>query len=424
MNGNESQRPKRRHTRVLVITPQYAPDFGPSAPIYTALCEDLQQMECDVTVITGFPHYGGSDAWHQYSGRLFEEERRNGVCVLRTWVHAVPKGALWRRLLYHGSYNLSSTLAALRVGKPDIVLADAPTLWSGLPLLMTAFLPRVPFIYVVHDIYPDVLVQLGVLSNPQMINLIERVEHLYYGRSAQVSVLSRGFKDNLVQKGVAEDKIVIIPACVDTEFIRPLPPDDKLREQWGLADKFVVLYAGNMGLSQGLDIALKAAQLLVDRLDIVFVFVGEGATKPALQAMAEEIGLSNVRFFPFQPREDVPLVYAVADVSLVSLKRDIVIESVPSKTYTIMASGRPVVATVDQNTEVGRLLDQAQCGFCIEPENAVALAQVILRLYKNDSLRSDMGRRGRDFVVEHYSRQIASKQYHTLIQRFVKTEQQ
>ena len=408
-----------QHTKVLVVTPQYAPDFGPSAPIYTALCEDLVRMECDVTVVTAFPHYAGSEAWYRKSKRLIEEDQLDGVHVLRTYVYTVPKGSLWRRLLYHASFNVFSTLAALRAGKPDIVLADAPTLWSGLPLMVMAILPRVPFVYVVHDIYPDVLLRLEVLTNRRLISLIERVERFFYDRAVQVSVLSPGFKENLLRKGVPEDKIVMIPACVDVEFIRPLPRENELRDRWGLANKFVVLYAGNIGLSQGLDIALEAAKLLIHYPDIVFALVGEGATKPVLQAMAEENGLSNVRFFPFQPRENVPLIYALADVCLVSLKCNIVVESVPSKTYTIMASGRPIIAIVDQNTETGCLLTQAQCGLCTKPENADALAQAILRLYEDDSLRNDMGRRGRDFVVEHYSRQVASKQYHTLIQHFV-----
>lgn len=376
-------------------------------------------MGHDVTVVTGFPHYAGSDAWYQHSRRLFEEDRLNGVRIVRTYVYTVPKSSLWRRLLYHASFNIFSTLAALRVGKPDIVLADAPTLWSGLPLLVTAIFPRVPFIYIVHDIYPDVLIRLGVLTNPRLVNLIERIERFFYDRCAQVSVLSDGFKANLVRKGVPEDKIAIIPACIDVEFIRPLPPENELRERWELAGKFVVLYAGNIGFSQGLDIVLEAAKLLIHYPEIVFALVGEGATKSALQAKAAENGLGNVRFFSFQPRENVPLIYALADVCLVSLKRDIIVESVPSKTYTIMSSGRPIIATVDRNTEVGCLLAQAQCGLCIEPENADALAQAILRLFNDDALRNDMGSRGRGFVVEHYSRQVASNQYNTLIQRFV-----
>lgn len=408
-----------QHTKVLVITPQYAPDFGPSAPIYTALCEDLQKNGCDVTVVTGFPHYGGSSTWYQYSKKLFVEERLAGVRLLRTYVYEMPKGAIWKRLVYHAWLNLSFTLAALRAGRPDIVLADAPTLWSGLPLLVTAIFRNVPFIYVVHDIYPDVLLRLGVLTNSKFINLIGRIESFFYDHSAQVSVLSDGFKENLLRKGVPEEKIAIVPACVDVDFIRPLPRKNKLREQWDLGDKFVVLYAGNMGLSQGLEIILQAAEQLSKYPEIVFVLVGEGANKMSLQALAEEKGLSNVKFFSFLPREDVPLIYALANVCLVSLKRDIVVESVPSKTYSIMASGNPIIATVDQNTETGRLIDQTQCGLNVEPENPDALVQAILKLYQDPLECNEMGIRGRNFVVTHFSRQVATNQYFQLIQQDV-----
>ena len=414
---------KMRPYKILVITPQYAPDFGPSAPIYTALCEDLQQSGCDVTVVTGFPHYAGSEAWYRYSGKSFVEEVRNGVRVIRTYVYNVPKSSLWRRLLYHASFNLFATLASLRAGKADVILADAPTLWSGLPLLIKSILPRVPFIYIVHDIYPDVLVRLGVLHNPRLVNFIETIEGFFYTRSVQVSVLSDGFKANLLKKGVKEEKVTIIPACTDTEFIRPLPRENELRQSWDLNGKFVVLYAGNMGLSQGLETVLRAAQALKNYQDIVFVLVGEGATKSSLQEIAEREELCNVKILSFLPREQVPSLYSIADVSLVSLKRDIVVESVPSKTYTIMASGRPIVATLDPNTETGLLLEKAHCGICVEPENASAMAKAILRLYEDESLRTEMGRRGRDFVVENYSRQVATKLYLSLIQRFSKAAQ-
>lgn len=373
-----------------------------------------------MTVVTAFPHYAQPDGRNEYSGKFFAKENRNGVTVSRTYVYTVPKGSLWRRLLYHASFNVSSTLAAVPVRKPDIVLADAPTLWSGLPLLVKAIFPRIPFIYTVHDIYPDILVRLGMLNNSRLIHFIDRVERFFYGKAAQVSVLSEGFKDNLVRKNVPQDKITVIPACVDVEFIRPLPRENQWRKKWGLTGKFVILYAGNMGLSQGLDTILQAAQLLAAYPDIAFVFVGDGATRVSTEARAQEEGLMNVTFSPFLPREDVPFVYALADLCLVALKRGIVVESVPSKTYTIMASGRPVIATVDRHTEVGSLLEQTQCGLCVEPENAEALAQSVLRLYKDDELRNEMGQRGRDFVVEHFSRSVASQKYYRLIEQFAR----
>jgi colanic acid biosynthesis glycosyl transferase WcaI len=407
-----------RPNKVLVFTPQYSPDNGPSVPIYTALCEDLQKMGCEVTVITAFPHNAGGEAFFQDKTGLFQEDKINNVRIFRTYVYKVSKSALWRRLLYHASYNIFSTLAALRVRKPDIVLADAPTLWSGLPLLVKAILQRVPYIYIVHDIYPDVLQRLAILTDPRMIHGIESIEHFFYTRSAQISVLSDGFKENLLRKGVPAAKITVIPACVDVEFLQPLPKENELLERWGLSGKFVILYAGNIGLSQGLETILEAAELLIPYQDIVFVLVGEGATKPALQELADKNRLANVKFFPFRPRQEVPLVYALADICLVSLKRDIVVESVPSKTYTIMASGRPIIAMVAGNTEVSHLLDEAKCGICVEPENPEILVEAILKLYEKNELRSEMGRYGRAFVVEHYARQVASKKYWALIQTY------
>ena len=408
-------------TKVLVITPHYTPDFGPSAPIFTSLSEDLREMGCEITVITGFPHYPGAK---QVQGprRFFQEQKHNGVRIIRIFVYAVPKDALWRRLLYHGAFNILAALATLRVGKPDILLANAPSLWSGMPLIVKTIVRRIPFIYMVFDIFPDVLVTSGVFKHQTLINFMDKIERYFYARSSFTSVLSHGFKENLMQKRVPADKISVIPPGVDTDFIRPLARDNELRERWNLNGKFIVLYAGNMGFSQGLDNVLEAAELLQDHSDIAFVFVGDGATKQALQSIAEEKSLNNVSFFPFQPREDVPLVYALADVSLVCLKSNIVVESVPSKTYSIMASARPVLATVAQNTEVGHLLNQAQCGACIEPGNANVLAEKIISLYKNKSIRTDMGMRGRQFVVEHFGRKATATQYYRLIEQITNAE--
>jgi colanic acid biosynthesis glycosyl transferase WcaI len=397
--------------KILVITPQYAPDYGPSAPIYTALCEDLQKAGCDVTVITAFPNYAGSDGTSGRHGKFFEEEFLNGVRIIRTFIYSVPKSSLWRRLLYHGSFNLFSWLASWRAKNPDAIIADGPSLWSGLPVLLRAIIPGIPFVYVVHDIYPDVLERLGVLHNRRILHLIDRVERFYYARSSKVSVLSEGFRENLMKKDVPKDKIAIIPACVDVDFIQPLTRPSRFRKLWGLQDKFVVLYAGNIGFSQGLEVTLQAAQRLRDCPAITFVLSGAGATKESLQMMARDMGLTNVRFFAFQPREDVPEIYGLADVSLVSLKGDIVVESVPSKTYTIMSSGRPIVATVDQNSEVGRLLKVADCGLCVPFGDPEALARAVRTLYGDCSLRERMGQNGRAHAVEYYSRQRAAALY-------------
>jgi colanic acid biosynthesis glycosyl transferase WcaI len=405
----------QKKIEVLVVTTQYAPDFGPSAPIYTALCEDLQQIGCNVTVITAFPHYANAKELFWNSKKLIEESISNGVRIIRTYIYTVPKSSLWRRLLYHASFNFFSTLALLKVKKPDIILADAPTLCSGMALAFKSFIGRTPFIYIVQDIYPDVLERLGVLRNQRILNFIGSVEKAFYKKAACISVLSEGFKENIVHKGIPAEKITVIPVGVDTDFIKPMTRDNELREKWDLENKFVVLYAGNIGFSQGLETIVHTAKLLNDQADISFVIVGDGSMKGQLQAMAKESGLSSVKILPFQPRECVPLLYSMADVCLVPLKRDIVVESVPSKTYSIMASGRPFIAAVDKRTEIGQLAEQTHSGIRVEPENPEELSKVILKLKKDNPLRKEMGERGRNYVMETCSRHTAAKQHLELI---------
>lgn len=396
--------------RVLVVTPMYAPDYGPSAPIYTALCEDLQQMGCDVTVVTAFPHYG--TAAQQHPMRAFQmREQRNGVSIIRTYVYTVPRSALWQRLLYHLSFNVFAAIGLLSAPRPDVVIADAPALWSGLPLLVAALLPRRPFIYVVHDIYPDVLERLGLVRKRWLLTAIHRIEQFYYRCSSAVSVLSEGFRENLLRKDVPDAKLLIVPACVDTDFLAPDAVQGDLRERWGLTDRFVVLYAGNLGFSQGLENVLEAAARLQDHPEIAFVFVGEGAADDELRALATQRGLANVHFHPFQPREDVPAVYALADTSLISLKSSLVAESVPSKTYSIMSSGRPIIAAVDSDSETGRLLQDTACGLCVPPEDPEALAAAILDLSTDAPRRQAMGGAGRATAVGQYSRRVAAQRY-------------
>lgn len=400
---------------VAVFTPQYFPDYGPSVPIYTSLCEDLIKFGYEVSVITSFPHNDNNNRKHSYRKNIVFKEEINGVKVIRTFVYRVPKNSRWRRLIYHGSQNLFFTLASFGMNEIDVIIADAPTLWSGLPLLIKAILAHVPYIYVVHDIFPDVLHQLGMVPNESLINTIGRIEKFYYQNAAKISVLSQGFKDNLISKGIEENKLEIIPACVDINSLKPLSKHNKIREKWDLTEKFVVLYAGNFGFTQGIDQILDAASILKSYNEIIFLLVGDGAEKNHLQHKIETGYSNNVRMYPFLPQEDVPYLYACSDVCLVTLKKNIAVESVPSKTYTIMASGRPIIASVNTRSEVCLLVQNFRCGIWVEPENPLALAEAILSLYQDPEIAGEMGIRGREAAVTNFSRKVAANKYHQLI---------
>jgi colanic acid biosynthesis glycosyl transferase WcaI len=416
-------KPNLDHPNVLLITPQYAPDFGPSAPIYTSICEGLRGMGCNVIVITGMPHYGGAQKVYADTPR---QEVLNGVQIFRERVFSNSRASFIKRILYHLSLNLSFTYSAFRRAARssiDVYLADAPCFWSGLPIFVNAIIRRKPYIYIIHDIFPDVLVRLGVVRNQKIIRFFGLIENYYYSKAAFISVLSDGFKRNLIDKGVPAEKIVVIPPCVDTDFIKPVSIESSLRKEWRLEGKFVVLYSGNLGFSQDLDILLSVAKLFSDRSDICFVIVGEGVKKDYIQSVVVETGLKNIQLHAFLSHEMVPELYSMADISLVLLNKEIEVESVPSKTFTIMASGRPLIAVAGENTELAELLECSGCGIRVQPGNDNELYTAILRLYENSTSRSELGERARKHVLKFYTKGTAAKMYSELINACLKQEE-
>jgi colanic acid biosynthesis glycosyl transferase WcaI len=202
---------------------------------------------------------------------------------------------------------------------------------------------------------------------------------------------------------------------VDTDLIQPLPRDNGFAREHNLADGFVVLYAGNIGLSQGLEHVLAAAELLADHPDFHFVLVGDGAGREQLAAQAEQRRLVNVQFLPFQPRARLPEVLATADVSLVTLRHGVGSGSLPSKTFSILASGRPVLASVDEGSETWNLVERAEAGLCVPPESPAQLAKAILRLSQDDDLRERLGQNGRAWAERYHSPQSAAEQFEKLL---------
>ncbi|MBN2223066.1 MAG: glycosyltransferase family 4 protein, partial [Deltaproteobacteria bacterium] len=343
--------------RILMLTAYFAPDSAANAVIMTRLAKDLAGIGHQVTVLTTFPHYGEDRFSARYRSKLWAKERIGEISVYRLFLF-VPKkkGMILGRLLSYVSWNVLSALAGLMLGRCDILFVPSPPLTNGFVGYIISRLRGVPFVYNVQDIYPDIAVRLGVLRQTTLIGSARKLETFVYGKAAAVSVISGGFRSNLIAKGVPEEKIHLIPNFAETEVIHPLARQNRLSSALGLDDRFVVLYAGNIGLSQGLETVLDAAELLRDNAEIVFLIVGNGATKPALVDLARRKDLQNVMFRPFFPYRDVPELYATSDVCLVPLKRGISEESVPSKAYSILAAGRPLIAAVDEGSNIWDLV--------------------------------------------------------------------
>ncbi len=398
--------------RIQILTTYFFPDSAANGILMSQLAEGLYRLGHQVDVITTFPHYDENRIRDGYRGRIWTREHEGGLGIYRYYLY-VPrnKSSIFGRLANYASWNLLSASAGILVAKPDLVFIPSPPLTNGIFGFLSTKLRGVPFIYNVQDIYPDIAIRLGFLKSKRMMSAFKKLEKFVYAKASAVSVISEGFKRNLLLKGVPASKLWTIPNFVDTAYFRPLPRHNAFSKGQGIEDRYTVLFAGNVGLSQGLERVLETALLLRGYPEILFLIVGNGAAKNPLVSLAERMKLDNVRFHPFFPYQDVPDMYASADVCLVPLKRGITEESVPSKVYSILAAGRPLIASVDEESDTWNVVRKAECGICVQPESPQELARAIIDLYQNRAIGLQMGANGRAFVEEHYSRQQIAREY-------------
>ncbi len=401
---------------ILVVVIFYAPDGGPSAPLFTMLCEEMARLGHNVTVIAAVPHYPTGQVRPEFRHGWLQQSNENGVHVVRVRIPSMDRSRLGRRLLQFLAYQIGATWAGLRK-RYDVILVANPALITATPMAVLAALRRKPAVFSVHDVYPEVGVELGVFRHRIVAWAVAALERFCLQQARYVRILSISFKPALLAMGVPEQKLVLIYDWIDTDFIRPLPRRNTFSAENGLDDSFVVLYAGNIGLSQGLEHVLQAAHTLADHSHIRFVLVGDGAGRESLVTMAEAMRLNNVQFIPFQPRERVPEVLATADISLVSLQPQVSGRSLPSKTFSYLASGRPIIAMVDEGSDVWNLITQAGAGLCIPPAEPGKLVEAILTLEASPDLRQQMADAGRSYAEQHHSHRQAAQRFASLLER-------
>jgi colanic acid biosynthesis glycosyl transferase WcaI len=377
------------------------------------LGEDLAARGYQVTVLAAVPHFPTGEVPHSYRRGIWQWDTQAGVRVCRVRVPSGNRANLVHRLVTFGIFQALASMVGLR--QPcDVALITNPALETWLPFALLAVLRRKASIFCVWDVYPDVGVRLGVFRHRLVIAAVKALEDFCLKRATFVQVLAPEFAATLEARGVPGHKLALVRPWLDTDFLRPLPRHNDFAGEFQLTDRFVVLYAGNLGYSQGLEYVLEAARLLAAE-NVYFVLVGDGVSRGKLQAQAHQLGLTNVSFIPFQPRERLPQVLASADIALISLKRGIGKDSLPSKTFPVLASGRPVIVAADRDCDLWQLVQQSGAGLCVEPENPEQLACAVASLKADQALREQMGQRGRAYVVQNHSRQAAATAFERLL---------
>ena len=403
--------------RVLFIVNHFPPDINPSGRLMSQLAESLRTRGFSVDVITSFPHYDGFRIGRAYRGKLISQEAVGDDTITRLWVFASgAKHKMVHRLVNYLSFSSIATIAGIvRRRRYDVVLANSGSFFTGIAAFVLWLIRQAPFVYNVQDLYPDVPVRAGKLTNGHIIRALERIEKFMYDRAAHITVISREQRNILIGKGVAADKVSIIPNFVDTDFIRPLPRDNSFARIHGLVDKFVVAHAGNMGLAYDFETLLACAHVLKDREDIVFLIIGDGIRRKELEEYVQTHRVPNVRILPFQPEPDLPEVRAAVDVQLSLYKSGSARYSLPSKLYEIMASGRPAIVSAEPGTDARLLIEETNSGLAIDPESVPQLVSALLRIRDDTALGERLGANGRIAAVQQYSRTVAAARYAALL---------
>lgn len=400
--------------RVLVVCHYFPPEIGAPQARVSDLARAWAQAADEVTVLTGMPNHPTGIVPEVYRGRILAEEAIDGYRVVRTWLYATPNTGILKKTVGHLSFMVTSVVLGLRrVGRADVVVVSSPTFFSVFSAWVLARWKRAPLVVDVRDLWPAIFVELGVLRNRSLIRVLEWLELAAYRAAAAVVVVTEGFRDDLVRRGVPEDKIDVIPNGADlSRFGREVDIAAGRAKLGAGPEETLVLYIGAHGISHALEAVADAAAKLEGQ-NVHFAFVGEGAAKGRLEARVRDLGLTNVTLLPGVARDDVARLLAAADICLVPL-RDVPLFSsfIPSKMFEYMAASKAVVGSV--RGEPARILAAAGA-VVVEPEDSAALADAVQMLAADPVRRASMGRLGRAYVAEHFDRARLAERYRAIL---------
>lgn len=400
--------------RLVVLCPHFEPDIAPTGAVMTRIVHELADLGHELHVVTSLPWYREHAIEPGWQGRIWRVEHTTWGSITR--VHPFPgktKRNLLRRAVGFGLFSVIVGWRGLRVGRGRIdgVLAMSPPLTLGLTGRLIATLRRTRLVFNIQDVFPDAAIQTKTISNRAIIAAARWLERVSYERSDSVVLLSDDLLRNVEAKVSPSHRsaLHVIPNFVDTDAIRPRNRMTNYRRELGIGDGVVVMYAGNVGFSQSIELLIAAAR---DIPNIHVVINGDGAARSSLQELAR--GRENVHFVEYQPIERLSEVLATADIHVVPLRAGLASISVPSKTYSILAAGRPILAAIDLGTEIPRILAVSGAGLTVPPEDVAQFTAALRRLVDQPDLRADMGDKGRQWVELHASPAAVARAYEAL----------
>ena len=402
-----------RPLRLVVLCPHFDPDTAPTGVVISRIVDELVARGHEIHVVTALPWYRDHAVEAEWSGRWIQREQTGWGSITR--VHPFPgsdKTNLVRRAVGFAGFSVLAAFCGVRGGRVDGVVSMSPPLTNGGIGWLIKIIRGGPLVFNIQDVFPDAAIQTGALTNGVLIRIARFLELISYRGADAVTVLSADLRDNVVAKVGARRaaRVRVIPNFVLTNDITPMDRLTTYRAELGIGSETVVMYAGNVGFSQSLDLLVHGAKAFPD---VTFVINGEGAAKHHLASQVAD--LSNVRMGGYQPMSRLAEVLATGDIHVVPLKTGLGSVSVPSKTYSILAAGRPVLASIDAGTEVPRILDASGAGVAVGPDDPEAFVAALGDMLADPDECQAMGRRGREWVLGAASPRAVAQEYEALL---------
>jgi len=404
--------------RLLIHGMNYAPELLGIGRYTGELGAYLASRGHQVTVLTAAPYYPQWRVREDYRPQRWRREWRDGVEVLRAPQYVPGRVSGLGRLLQECSFGASCLYwwSTCLLQRPwDAMVAVCPPMTSGLVPGLLARRLAVPLVIHVQDLQLDAARELGILRQPLLLAGLTWLELHLFRQARAVTTISRSMAARLAAKGVPPARLQVLPNWADLDKVRPGPRLNALRRELGLTSETVVLYAGNLGEKQGLEVILEAAALTRGKPSIRYLVAGEGAARDRIKLRAQDLGLDNLTFLPLQSNSRLPLLLAAADLHLVVQRQKAADLVMPSKLTNIMAAGRPFIATAGEATELARVTTESRAGLVVPPEDGRALAQAVLGLAGDPGARKEMGVRARRYAEAFWDRERILRQWEELL---------
>jgi glycosyltransferase involved in cell wall biosynthesis len=404
--------------KITILTSYFHPEITAATHLLSDLAYDFAKYGAKVTVVTNFPTRGvNKEVKEEYLNRK-DETIKSNLRILRTGSTSSEGGNFIFRVFRYASNTFFLYRAAKKVDTDIYFVTSTPPFLGIVSSILSK--NRIT-VYNLQDVFPDSLINAGKGKETNLfIRFLRKAERYIYSKQNHIITISRDFKNLLIERGVPKDKVTMIYNWIDENEVTPIKKEEnKLFKKYGLdRDKYYVTYCGNIGYSQNLEMVIDAAAQLENELpNLRFVFIGDGAWKNNIEKYIRKKNVNNVKLIPFQPYKDISHVMSLGDISLVCSKPNVGTSSFPSKTWSIMAAGKPVLCSFDLESELCYIINKAQSGITVPPNEKEALKNAIRYSYLNKEETQKMGYKGRNYIENKLTRGYATKQYFDVLNK-------